>query len=299
MDTYVYVDVLFLINFCMDFLILYSIGAFFKRKSRKLRLVLGAGFSALAYCLTLFTKLGHVSNILAGVAIIAGGVLISFLPLKFREFALLTLAAYVTAFLLGGACMAVYYYITGAKRLPDAFPFIFLAAATAVSYAFIKFISGKIKKSALEKQVFYTLKITLGGANVSVKGLVDTGNSLIEPVSGAPVIISEFTSIKGCLPEKLQMLFSGEEENDLERLLESFTECNMNDRLRMIPYRSVGKKNGMLVGFRPDKVVIMDGASERTAGSVVIGICNGSLSRGDCSFQALINPLAISTDMQG
>jgi stage II sporulation protein GA (sporulation sigma-E factor processing peptidase) len=118
---------------------------------------------------------------------------------------------------------------------------------------------------------------------------VDTGNSLRDPLSHAPVIVAEFDSVKAFLPDSIKLLFYEKQENSLQNLLMSAHGDDFTGRLRMIPYESLGKQNGLLIGFRPDRVEIMTDKNTIALSEVVIGIYNRSLSRnGD--YQGLLNP---------
>jgi stage II sporulation protein GA (sporulation sigma-E factor processing peptidase) len=52
----------------------------------------------------------------------------------------------------------------------------------------------------------------------------------------------------------------------------------------MIPFSSLGRTNGMMIGFRPDAVIVGEKISD-----VVIGIYNSRLCR-DGRYQGLLGP---------
>ena len=60
-------------------------------------------------------------------------------------------------------------------------------------------------------------------------------------------------------------------------------------RARLIPFSSLGKENGMLLGFVPDKAEIYDECGVRVLEKCVVGIYEHSLSK-DRSYAALLNP---------
>ena len=59
--------------------------------------------------------------------------------------------------------------------------------------------------------------------------------------------------------------------------------------IRLIPFSSLGRENGMLVGFKPDSAYITENEAEREIGNIIVGIYNGRLA-GDKSYSALLNP---------
>jgi len=54
----------------------------------------------------------------------------------------------------------------------------------------------------------------------------------------------------------------------------------------MIPFNSIGKTSGMLIGFRPDQVMV---GAKNSRQDVVIGIYNDKLTP-DGRYQALLSP---------
>ena len=133
------------------------------------------------------------------------------------------------------------------------------------------------------------VKIFYENSNVMLNTLVDTGNTLHEPLSRSPVIIAEFNTVKDFLPDNVRLVFYENNENDLGKILENVTDNSFYGRIRMIPFKSIGKQNGLLIGFRPDKVEIIRDSATMTLKDVVIGIYNSTLSR-DGAYQGLLSP---------
>lgn len=60
-------------------------------------------------------------------------------------------------------------------------------------------------------------------------------------------------------------------------------------RFRIIPFRSLGRDNGMLVGFKPDEIIIFDSERKIQSGNIIVAIYSKNLS-GDGEYSALIHP---------
>jgi stage II sporulation protein GA (sporulation sigma-E factor processing peptidase) len=132
------------------------------------------------------------------------------------------------------------------------------------------------------------LKIYLAGTEVELTGLIDTGNSLKDPLTGNPVIIVEYKALSKALPEKMKKLFeSGFTANKFNvRELETNSWAT---RLRLIPYRSLGQNNGFLIGLKPDRVEVYREGKMIVIEKVIIGIYLNSLNSGQV-YQALLHP---------
>jgi stage II sporulation protein GA (sporulation sigma-E factor processing peptidase) len=298
-----YADILFLINFIMNAFVLWL--AFkITRSARKRRWwMAGGAVMALLYALLLVIEpLRGLNMVMAQTAILAAGVFVAFYPRDLRAFLKQMLVTYLISFTVGGLGMALFYL----TDLPYALHYIaadigaFSRAVSwqlaltgmALSYAFIKLGQFLLERRSLKKQMLCSVQISSSDTNVSLTALVDTGHSLREPISQAPVIVAEFERVKPFLPEGLQKLFSEKRENDLTGLLLG-QENAFYTRLRMIPFTSLGRKSGMLVGFRPDKVMVRDENEVRTRQDIVIGIYNDRFTR-DGRYQGLLSSELVS-----
>jgi stage II sporulation protein GA (sporulation sigma-E factor processing peptidase) len=125
------------------------------------------------------------------------------------------------------------------------------------------------------------LTLTLAARHLTVRGLVDTGNLLTDPVSGRPVVILDKKLAAGWLPPPLRDLG----EADLSRLPHELAR-----RVRLIPARSVTGAS-MLVAILPDAAALDAGRGPLPVELAVVALQMGDLPA-DCG--ALL-PAAILT----
>ena len=116
----------------------------------------------------------------------------------------------------------------------------------------------------MEEQYLYEVFLTCGGCQESIRGLLDSGNLLREPVSQCAVHI-----VTKDIARRL----------GLEKRKEKF---------RVIPYHSIGKSNGMIEGYFADYMVVKNGNRETRIENPCIGIYEGNLS-GNGSYGILLN----------
>ena len=123
----------------------------------------------------------------------------------------------------------------------------------ALCYTLLRIIFGGRARLAETRRV--KIQLSLGGRVTEFMALVDTGNSLRDPVTAAPVLLAS--------PHALAPLFPGREELlDMEavELMELWQELEgMRGKFRLIPYSSVGGR-GLLCAFRVDSSLV-DGQS--------------------------------------
>ena len=291
-----YADLLFLVNFIMNSFVLWLVGKILRQKRKARWLFFGASVMALMYTVLLVVEPLRFLNIfLASIVILTAGVMVAFYPTGVRHFLKLMLAAYGITFAVGGLGMALFYL----TNLPYAIYYIaadldgFMRAVSwqlvvtgmVVSYLLIKLTMRVIEHQTIKRQMLMNVMVSMNEKYVYFDALVDTGHSLRDPLSKSPVIVAEFEQVQEFLPDGLKGLFHHRQESDLASVLDSH-ESAFYQRLRMIPFTSIGKSAGMLIGFRPDKVMV---GTETSRQDVVIGIYNDRLTI-DGRYQGLISP---------
>ena len=300
-----YADMLFLVNFIMNSFVLWVVSKAIRGASRQKKKPLwiagGAAVMSLLYTLLIAVEaLRFVNVALSSVVILAAGLLITFRLQGWRGFIKLIAVAYCISFAVGGLGMAlffltdipyaVYFIANDWGGFTRAISWQLVLVGTAASYVLIKIGLHVAKRHSLKRQLFSTVQVYLGGQDATFEALVDTGHSLKEPLSQHPVIIAEFERVKEFLPDGLKVLFYEKQESNLTGLMTS-QESPFYKRIRIIPFTSLGKKSGMLIGFRPDRVAV-EGAKESPE-NVVIGIYNDKLCN-DGKYQGLLSPELIS-----
>ena len=291
-----YADLLFLVNFIMNGFVLWVVSKVLRQKRKTRWLVLGSAVMALLYTLLLILEPLRFLNIaLASVVILTAGVMVAFYPNGIKHFLRLVLTAYGITFAVGGLGMAlfyltdlpyaIYYIAADLEGFRRAVSWQLVLVGMVISYGLIKLTLKLIEHQTIKRQLLMGIMVTMNEKYIYFDALVDTGHSLKDPLSQSPVIVAEFEQVQEFLPEGLKGLFNNKQESNLAGLLEG-KEGSFYQRIRMIPFTSIGKSSGMLIGFRPDKVMV---GTETSRQDVVIGIYNDRLTK-DGRYQGLVSP---------
>ncbi len=141
---------------------------------------------------------------------------------------------------------------TGLLRVPGGgfYPVSALAllsiGAVAAAAARLLF-AGSLQHTA---RAFDTLELRLGERTLTLRALVDTGNTLKDPMTNEPVLVLDWKAAARLLPEfQLQeqdFLYPAELMRRLMREAPAL-------RLRLIPYRAVGVSQGLLLAVRCER----------------------------------------------
>ncbi len=288
-----YADVLMGINFVFNFYLLWLTSLATRSQKPLFRVALGALLGAF-YSLTLVLPWqvpGPVNLLFPALMIFA-----AFFPFSPAEGLRLAAIFYAVTLLSCGALMAFQFLIyretfaagTSAFLIPSPslLPVLisFLAAAALVRLTWV----GLNNRRAMESWQG-RISIRRGGKEKTLKALVDTGNSLREPVSGAPVVIVYYRELLSLL-EGLSPLTEDTPGGRLAQLTQGLSAC-LDTGIYIIPYKSLGKEGSYLPGFRPEEVEVSVGDTCRILkkGQVVVCLSPDRVSRDHPSL-ALVHP---------
>lgn len=257
----VYADLLFLINFSMDFLCLYlSVRLLHLKKSLPRMLIaaaLGGVYSVAVLFLQVSPWLSPVIDIgvcLGMCAVCAAGKGVS--PWRLLLFG----GTYFGISALMGGGMTAIYNLLGRADLPlgdvqedglSAWMFLALATVAALAAAF----GGRLFGKQTAKQIC-TVQVQMDGGCWELAGLCDSGNLLCDPISGTPVIVVDRDAWLDGMPGGLRRAIeSGGREVDAAADAK---------RVRLVPMQTAQGK-GMAVALLPDEVMICEQNGSRRA----------------------------------
>ena len=116
--------------------------------------------------------------------------------------------------------------------------------------------------------------------------MIDTGNILKEPISNIPVIVIEHNCLKGLIHQDILNNI----DNILGGVLDNISQEVQNEyisKLKVIPFTSIGKQNGMLLGMVLNNLKIEQKNNVKIVKKVIVGLYNKKLSKKD-DYHALI-----------
>lgn len=202
MEVKVYVDVLFIINFIIDYILL-SITSFFIKKPPKisrmcLSAVTGAAYASFAF----FMPTGAILSLLFSVAVAVLMVVIAFGTKK----ASVLLKNTAVFFLVSGSTAGVGFSLVFMGKAGQRYAInngIFYADIDAYTMLFIFVVSvitihgatGYVKKQKIKSNYLYNVTIEKNGRTISDIALFDSGNFLTDPITQKSVIVAEWQSV--------------------------------------------------------------------------------------------------------
>lgn len=289
----VYPDIIFILNFFIDFILLYFLKKVNRKNSNKLRLICAAAVGGMiAVIIGIFPWMNILvrfilMNVVGSVLMVS----IAFGRLNFTDLLKQVVAFYLITYFVGGLINSIYYYTdvrlfllnlgNGLKFSNISWKFVIITALLImpVGILTIRFFRWYLNNAPQTLEV----ELIMEDRRIHTKGLVDTGNCLYDPIYKKPVMV-----IENSLMEKL---LSTEFRKELEEA-KIYVQGNDFDisqlkmesehllRLRFIPYQSVDK-TGMMLGLILDKVLIHTGKEIICNDKVIAAICDNRLSSKD------------------
>ncbi len=251
----VYLDLVMLLNFAVDFLLLCATGWLSGEARVGTRTCLAAGLGGIYAGLCLLPRLYFLGNLLwrslclAGMTCVAFGCHTKTIPKGFL-FLLLSMA-------LGGIAQVI-----GRGGMLS----IITSAGVLLGLCYLAFRDKKIGRE------FVSVKIWHNEKTVKLTALMDTGNRLRDPVTGCHVLVVDSRAARSLL---------GLTEEELQHPIDTISRGKYPG-LRLIPYSAVGQPAGMLLCLRADVLRINGEVSDQ-----IVAFAPQCIGRG-CGYEALL-----------
>lgn len=288
----VYIDVVLIENLIMNYIIIFATGIILKIKMKQIRIILGSLIGAIYTIIAYVSNLRIYSNFILKFILSIIIVYVSFNPQTQKQLWKSLLIFYLTSLVFGGAAFAIIYVVRPQEILRNnqlifgttSMKIILFSAILAfiVIILAFKIVKNKISK----KDMFCDIEVKINEEIIKTKAMIDTGNFLKEPITNKPVVVIEHTLLYHCIPKQIlnniEQILGGDFSNVPEEIREEYI-----SKLKFIPFSSLGKQNGMLIGINAKYIKIKSEENENINENVIVGIYNKSLTkRGE--YRALI-----------
>ena len=275
----VYIDILFLINFSMDYLCFFICSKIMHRRLSLARMLTASALGGIWSVVSLFLPIGSWWEILLDCAV---GFLLCAVVYLGRGSSFFSLfpstLLFIGVSMMMGGCMTAMFNFLNKLELPlqivssdSISTYIFAILAAAAGVISLKSGQAASRISAVKE---CRLKVRLCGIEFNFVGFVDSGNLVREPISGRAVIFVE----RGKIEKELSLDF-------LDAFLGGRLEADAPCRdMRLISLRTA-TGDAMAVAMRPESVCA---EFENRKGNTV-----------SLRTDALISPINIGDSAQG
>ncbi len=243
----IYLDLVLLLNFTFDFLLLMSVSLLLRRNVKIVRILLGALLGSLSIFF-LFIKITSLQLFLLKLMVSILMVIITFnyRDLKYTLRNLLYL--YMASIVLGG-----FLYFLNIEFSYKNNGLVFYHNGLSINFVFLIIFSPIILYIYIRQGIklknnysnYYQVDICLNGKIIKCNGYLDTGNNLVDPIKKRPIILVNKNKIK--INDNYILVPYQSSSNH------SVLKCIKVDYINI---KKLGIKKNVLVGIMEDKINI-------------------------------------------
>lgn len=257
----VYVDILLIVNFFVNLLLLQITCLVSKRSPKLYRIIISSCIGSL-YSLIIFVD--NLNAVLCELSKLIASAVMVLVAFGFRRVLVfvkqLLIFYFSSVILLGVVMLACFAFRLRFVAVNNSVMYFDVSSAMLITCAVLAYIVSSIiiwlYNRSLSKNELYILKIENNGCNVTLSAFLDTGNRLREPFSNSPVIIVNSSKIS-----------AGDKQ------------------IRIVPVTTVSGTS-FLQAFKPDKIVLKYNSREEIIENAYIALSD---DLGDKSFNAILN----------
>lgn len=279
----IYLDIILLENLCMNYIILFATGLINKSNLKPLRIFFSSLIGGIYAILSFVQILEIYSNLFFKILLSIVMIYIAFRPQNIKLLAKQLLIFYLVSFAFGGCAFALLYFIRPQDILmrngvlTGTYPIKIAFLGGIVGFVIVTIAFKIVKQRISKKDMFCNVTVFLNEKSKTIKALIDTGNLLKDPISKMSVVVVEAVSLEEVLPKEIVLhvneIIQGKEEY-LSKVPSEYI-----SKLRMIPFSSLGKQNGLLLGIIADKIEVQLEEQRTKLNNVIIGIYEKSLTK--------------------
>lgn len=244
----IYIDLIIFLNFMFDFILLLVTNIILKRNASLRRITLGSlvgGFTLLVLFIPLTTSTLFLLKIVLSILI----VLTTFGYKDLKYFLTNLFYFYLVSIILGG-----FMYYLNIEFSYKNIGMIFYHKGLSINYIFIMLFSPFIlliykKQMKLIKEInslYYNVEVYINNKPIYLKGFMDTGNTLIDPITKRKVIITNSREFINIVKSNMYYLVPYETVNSTNLI-----KCYKVDKIYI---KELGIRKDILVGITKEKL---------------------------------------------
>ncbi|MDO5538714.1 MAG: sigma-E processing peptidase SpoIIGA [Eubacteriales bacterium] len=267
-----YLDLYFIQNLIMNYLVLELAGKMLQRQKSVKRKAAAAGAGALGACILIIIPQRQIF----ALQMIFN--LLLYLPVTALAFKVRDTEDYkqniTTVVMISIVMGSTWYFLTTICRVP-------FSGAVPAGYFFVWSVWKYWRSRRRNTQFLYDVRLERKGRAVFLKGFLDSGNHLRLPVTGKPVHIIEY--------EAAAEILSEDEQKELQRIMRLECPDVPGGKFFVIPYHTIGNNSGVLPVMEIDSICIKHGENVWSTKGVLAAVTE-TLSSKKEAYQMILHP---------
>ncbi|MDP4163315.1 MAG: sigma-E processing peptidase SpoIIGA [Bacillota bacterium] len=302
----VYIDVIWALNVLFDSLLLFLTAIILKREIKLWRIVAGGFIGSIIVLLSVTPLSSYSSHPASKVLCSVCMILTTFGYKRWRYFTSGLLTLYFSTFMIGGALIGIHYFIQydpqltenvlleSVKGFGDPISWIFVMAGFPLAWHFSRKKLENMEMVKIQFDQLVKVVLTFGDYSCDFSGLVDSGNQLYDPISKMPVMFVSLKARAENMPQEFKKLA---EEAESLIMGEGEISEEWQNRMRVIPCKVVGQEHQLVIGVKPDSIVIQTNKQDFVYGKGLVSFTMQQLSA-DEAFECIVHPKMLTGQKQ-
>ncbi len=201
-------------------------------------------------------------------------------------------------FLIGGTLIGTHYFIqfdfnlstsvalASIKGFGDPISWLFVLLGFPLAWHFSKSNLEGIEMAKIQYDQIVDVLVEFNGVQIKLKGLVDSGNQLYDPISRKPVMIMSIESLPDDFPEEIKRVAK---DPDLILTGDVSMPAEFESRMKIIPYKVVGQEHQLIIAIKPELLKIRSDQKTYIVDKALISFTAQKLSSDD-NFDCIVHP---------
>lgn len=296
-----YLDVIWLLNWLFDCLLLSWTAVILKMKVSLWRIAFGGLLGSMIILLA-FTPYRELADqvpikLLFSVVMIVAVFGFS----RWMTFIKRLACLYFITFLSGGILLGLHFLFeykivsespnryAGINAYGDPMSWVFVLIGFPIAWQFSRRTLKSIEMNTLSFNQLVEVSIKIDFFECTLAGFIDSGNQLYDPITRSPVMIVSLWGSEDSVPPDMLKLF----KEDSFHLNGHNQEYTWSNRIRIIPCKVVGKDHQLLTAIKPDLIRIKHKNDQFEIERGFISFTLQQLSP-DNRYQCIVHPKMLS-----
>lgn len=278
----VYIDIVLIENIFMNYIILFATASINKVEIKLIRIFIASLIGGIYAVTAYITDLELYKTLILKILLSITMVYVALNPKTIKKCLKQLIIFYLTSFTFGGTAFALLYFIKPSEILMKngvyigAYPLKIAILGGIVGFVTIVVAFKTVRGRITSRNMYCKTRIQIGGKEIESISMIDSGNLLREPISGAPVVIVETSILQNIIPSQILNNIKEITEGKMEQIPIEYA-----SKLRIVPFTSLGMPNGILLGLKIDKLIIEHDDEEIENNDIIMGLYNKKLSKTD------------------
>ncbi len=279
----IYIEQVLIDNFIINFFIILTLKAILKAKINKINMVLSSLLGSVVALLLPLFGFNLIINSLVKILLSLVMVIILKKFVKFKEYILYYLTFLFITFLYGGACLFILMYFDKNFKINNFTTYSLPLGVIVLIAFFIMIVIKNIFKNFYNRKKInnYVYKIVIenNAEKDELLGFLDSGNTLVDSLTGKPITVVNYSSLKNVLKDISITDIILNKETKLNKFFKN---------VHIIETTSIGNNKNKILIIEVEKLEIYLDNSVNIINNAIIGLTLKNFIN-DLGYNALLN----------